>query len=174
MTALAASRMRLRRAVVLLEHDDGDVGERVLELEDVADVGAAEPVDRLVAVADDADVAVRLAEQEDELVLDRVGVLVLVDEHVLEALLVVLEHVGVALEELDGVAEQVVEVHGPGPQQAGLVLAVDVGDLALEDDLRRGRRTGRPTARRSWPRRWWRAPTGAGTAWGRGRGRGCT
>ena len=31
---------RLRRPVVLLEHDHGGVGERVLELEDVADVRA--------------------------------------------------------------------------------------------------------------------------------------
>ena len=38
----------------------------------------------LVAVAHDADVAVRLREEEDELVLDGVGVLVLVDEDVLK------------------------------------------------------------------------------------------
>ena len=73
------------------------------------------------------------ASRSDELVLDVVGVLVLVDEHVPEALAVVLEHVGVLVEQAHGVAEQVVEVHGAGPLQAGLVLAVDVGDLALED-----------------------------------------
>ena len=39
---------RLRRAVVLLELDLVRVGEVVLEVEDVADVGAAEPVDRVV------------------------------------------------------------------------------------------------------------------------------
>ena len=38
-------------------------------------------------------------EEEDELVLDRVGVLVLVDHHVLEAALVVVEQVGAALEQ---------------------------------------------------------------------------
>ena len=68
----------------------------------------------LVAVAHDADVAVLLGEGEDELVLDGVGVLVLVDEDVLEAAVVVLEEVGLGLEELDGLAEQVVEVHGAG------------------------------------------------------------
>ena len=43
----------LGRAVVLLEQDRGGVGEVLLEVEDVADVGAAEGVDRLVGVADD-------------------------------------------------------------------------------------------------------------------------
>ena len=39
-------------AVVLLQQDRGGVGEVLLEVEDVADVGAAEGVDRLVGVAD--------------------------------------------------------------------------------------------------------------------------
>ena len=69
------------------------VREGVLELHDVAQVGAAEAVDRLVAVADDRDVAVATGEQQDELVLGDVGVLVLVDENVLEALAVGLEDV---------------------------------------------------------------------------------
>ena len=72
------------------------VGEGVLEVEQVADLRAAEAVDALVGVADDADVAVRRPERDDELVLGAVGVLVLVDEHVHEAVLVALEHIGVA------------------------------------------------------------------------------
>ncbi len=43
---------RLGRAVVLLEQDRAGVGEVLLEVEDVADVGAPEGVDRLVGVAD--------------------------------------------------------------------------------------------------------------------------
>jgi hypothetical protein len=43
----------LRRAVVLLEQDHLRVREVPLELDDVADVGAAEGVDRLVGVAHD-------------------------------------------------------------------------------------------------------------------------
>src|SRR3546814_6395366 len=75
---------------------------------------SAKLVDRLIPVSHDADVAVGLGEEQDQLVLHRVGVLVLVDQHVLEAALVVLEQVGAALQELHGVAEQVVEVHGAG------------------------------------------------------------
>ena len=122
---------RLGGPVVLHQRDRGDVGERLLELEDVGDVGASEAVDRLVPIAHDGDVAVLLGQLDDQLVLDLVGVLVLVDEDVGKALAVVGEHVGVAAEQLDGVEEDVVEVHGAGPEQAGLVLAVDVGELAL-------------------------------------------
>ena len=89
----------------------------------------------LVGVAHDADVAVAVGEEEHHLVLGLVRVLVLVDEDVLEALAVVLEDVGVLAEELDGVREQVVEVHRPGLQEAGLVLGVDVGVFAVEDVL---------------------------------------
>ena len=70
------------RAVVLLELDDLGVGEVALEVEDVADVGVAEAVDRLVVVADDHQVAVLLGEQLEQPVLGVVGVLVLVDEDV--------------------------------------------------------------------------------------------
>ena len=78
----------LRRAVVLLEQDDARAREVALEVEDVADVGGAPRVDRLVGVADDADVAVAGGEQLRQLVLGDVRVLELVDEDVLVAVLV--------------------------------------------------------------------------------------
>ena len=89
----------------------------------------------LVGVADHADVAVAVGEEEHHFVLGLVGVLVLVDEDVLEALAVVLEHVGVLAEELHGVGEEIVEVHRAGLEQARLVLGIDVGVLAVEDVL---------------------------------------
>jgi hypothetical protein len=51
---------------------------------------------------------------------------------VLEALLVVMEDVGVLAQQAQRLAEEVVEVHAAGAEQAVLVLAEDVGDLALE------------------------------------------
>src|SRR5206468_2979833 len=47
-----------RRAIVLLQPDDLGAGEILLEAQDVADLGAAPGVDRLVVVADAAEVAV--------------------------------------------------------------------------------------------------------------------
>ena len=75
---------RLGRAVVLLEQDRRGVGEVVLELEDVADVGAAERIDRLVGVTDDQQIGLGVGQLLDQLVLRVVGVLVLVDQDVPE------------------------------------------------------------------------------------------
>ena len=69
----------------------------------------------------------RAGEQVGEAVLGVVGVLVLVDEHEAERLLVVLEPVGIALEQLDGLHEQVVEVHRVHLGVALLVELVGVG-----------------------------------------------
>ncbi len=123
---------RLGRAEVLLEHDRRHVGEGALELQDVADVRAAPAVDGLVGVADHADVAVRLAQQLDDLVLRVVRVLELVDEDVSEALLVRRTHVVTGLQQVRRHHEQIVEVEGVGRQQACLVLRVDVGDALAE------------------------------------------
>ena len=122
MTALAARQDVLGRAVVLLEHDRPRVRVVAFELDDVADRGAAERVDRLVGVADDDQLrrrdvgcgradelavggahltgVVRAADQlADQHVLGVVGVLVLVDQHVPEAAPVVLGDGRVALQQ---------------------------------------------------------------------------
>ena len=77
---------RLGRAIVLLEHHHGGVGERLLELEDVADVGTPEGIDGLVGITHDGDLTVLFGELEHKIVLDGVGVLIFVDEDVTEAM----------------------------------------------------------------------------------------
>ena len=132
----------LRGAVVLLEHDRARVGEVLLEVHDVADVGAAERVDRLVGVTDDhqlgrldgvlGDLRHRLleavgAQLVDQGVLRVVGVLVLVDEHVPEPATPVLAHRRERPEQVHGHHQQVVEVEGVGLAEAALVLGVRRG-----------------------------------------------
>ena len=92
------------------------------ELEDPAHLRAAEPVDRLVRVTDDDQVAAVAGERAEQGDLAGVGVLVLVDEHVPE-LPAQLVAVGVA--SIDGAADQVGVVGG------GLV--VEVGEVLLEE-----------------------------------------
>ncbi len=125
----------VRRAVVLLERDELRAREVALELEDVADVGSAEGVDRLIGVADGADVAVLAAEQLEQPVLRVVRVLVLVDEDVAERLLPALAGLREALEHLDREHEQVVEVHRVRPEHPPLVERVDVGDGLVVERL---------------------------------------
>ena len=94
--------------------DFGGVREVVLEVEDVADVGLAPAVDRLIRVADDEEVAPALGQGRDQHVLDPVGVLVLVDEDVAELLLVALEQPRVLVEQADRQPEEVIEINGVG------------------------------------------------------------
>ena len=77
---------RLRRAIVALERDDarGRI-ERTREVEDVAYGRSAERIDRLRVVADDGEPPPVWAQGEHDLRLQRVGVLVFVDEQMIEA-----------------------------------------------------------------------------------------
>ena len=88
-----------RRTVILLQAHDQRAGEIALEFEDVLDLRAAPRVDRLVVVADAADVLVLLREQPQPQILRDVGVLVLVDQHIAEAVLICTKNVRVALEQ---------------------------------------------------------------------------
>ena len=127
----------LRGAVVLLQHDRVGVGEVLLELDDVADVGAAEGVDRLIGVADDAQLSGGHAGRRgrhqlaDQRVLRVVGVLVLVDQHVPEPAPVVLGDIRQPLQQRHRLHDQVIEVERVGRAQPRLVDRVDLGDLPL-------------------------------------------
>src|SRR5436190_997843 len=90
---------RLCRAVVLLQANDLGVWKILLEVKDVAYLRAAEPVDRLCVIADHEEVAVLLCEQLQEPVLRAVGVLILVDQHLLELVRVAVAYVGIQLEQ---------------------------------------------------------------------------
>ena len=101
-----------RAAVVLLEADDLGAREVLLEVEDVADVGAAPGVDRLIRIAADRQVLVERGEVPDEQVLHPVGVLVLIHEHVPEAAGVAVANPGVVVEQVEDLEQEVIEVEG--------------------------------------------------------------
>ena len=98
--------------VVLFETDGLRVFIVAFKVQDVFDGGAAEPVDALVVIADDADVHVLAGEEARQHILCRVGVLVLVDEDIAELVLVVFPDFRLLFEEFDRVEDHVVEVHG--------------------------------------------------------------
>ena len=82
MMALAALRMVLVRAVILLELDDLDLREMLFHVEQVGDLRAAPAVDALVVIADHAEVAMLLRQGVDELELRGIGVLIFVHHDV--------------------------------------------------------------------------------------------
>ena len=116
-------------AVVLLQPDDPGPLILVLKGEDVLDGGPPEAVDGLVVVAHHADVLPFPRQQGGQLVLEVVGVLILVDEHIAELVLVVTAHVLKVPQQTHRVQDQVVEVQGVGLPEAALILHVDPGDL---------------------------------------------
>ncbi len=93
------------RAVVALQPDHLRTGEILVEAQDVVDLGAAPAVDRLVVIADAADVlrpgGAALGKQPQPEILRDVGVLVLVDEDEAEAVLELGQDLRILLQQPD-------------------------------------------------------------------------
>ncbi len=123
-----------RRAVVALQADHLSAGKILLEAQDVVDLRPAPAIDRLVVVADAADVGLRpavdrrlrLRQQPEPQILRHVGVLILVDQHVAEAVVIVGEHVGVAAQNAQRLQHQVAEVGGVQHLQPRLIGGIEL------------------------------------------------
>ena len=107
-----------QRPVVLLQLHHLRVRVIVLELQDVADVGAAPGIDGLVVVAHHHDVSAEPRQKRRDGVLGPVRVLVLIHQHVGEAALIGRQHLGEALQQQIGVQQHAVEIEGVGGLQA--------------------------------------------------------
>ena len=83
----------------------------LLELQDIANRGSTERVDRLICVTHNGEVAGWTNEFTDEDVLRVVRVLILVDQHVPELLAIARRDLGVVLHKPHGLDDDVVEVH---------------------------------------------------------------
>ena len=153
----------LSGSIILLELDDLRIRIVALERENVAHVRATKHVDRLIVIPHDREVPVLAGEMADHQILGAVGVLVLVDHDVLESLLVLLEHLGMAVEQPHGPHQQVVEVERavllengvvahPDLRSELLVVSTGGGGLVLGgDDLVLGARDQRHHAPRGIP-----------------------
>ncbi len=96
----------------------------------VLDPRAAPAIDRLVVVADDEGRAVGAGDELHPVVLDRVGVLELVDEHVTEALAVMREQRRVVAPELIRTQQQLGEIEDAGFAAGLFVVGVQLDELA--------------------------------------------
>ena len=127
---------RRRRPVVRLQPDDMRTLEILFEAQDVFHLRPAPGVDRLVVVADAADVAVALGEQTQPHVLHQVGVLILVHQDVAEPAMVVGQDVRLGPQDLRHVQQQVAEIRRVQRPQPGLVrgikhLGMAVGEVGI-------------------------------------------
>ena len=99
-------------AVVLFEPDHPGAGEVLFEAEDVAHLGAAPAIDRLVVITNTADVLVPARQKAKPEVLGGVGVLVFVHKNIAEPAAILLQHIFVGLEDGEHVKEKVAEIDG--------------------------------------------------------------
>src|SRR5262250_3199114 len=120
------------RAVVALEPDDlGAAGEVRLESENVVHLCTAPAVNRLVVVADAANTAVALSKQAQPEILGDVRVLIFVDQHIEEALLVFFEHVLMLLEQPQILEKQIAEIGSVQLLKPTLIGSVKIARLAI-------------------------------------------
>ena len=104
------------------------LGKSRSKVEDIAEIGAAPTVDRLILVAHHADVAVLLGKQAHQLVLAAVGVLILVDHDVVEASIPGFACGVVVTQQANGLQQQIVEIERIGIAQRLFVLLVERRD----------------------------------------------
>ena len=114
------------RAVILLKLYDGGVGVGLIEVKNILDSRAAEAVDALVVVTYYHNVASAVCKQLGKHELRVVSILVLVNEHVAEFVLIVSENVGIALKELYRKHNDIVKVDGVVCHHLLLIELVDI------------------------------------------------
>ena len=116
--------------MVLVQPDDGGASQNVGQAVEQGRVGAVEPVDGLVGVADDEEVGLVAQHGGQQAELGRVDVLHLVDEEVPGAPSDRLGELGVARQRVGAGHDQVVEVEQSPPTPLLLVAGEGVGHLA--------------------------------------------
>ena len=124
------------RAVVVLQPHHLGAGKILLEAQDVVDLGAAPAIDRLVVVADAAQVLRlrgigALDQQPQPQILGGVGVLVFVHQNIFEALLVLAQHIRLFTQQAKGFEQEIAEIDGVKRLQPLLVERVELRPLPL-------------------------------------------
>ena len=121
----------LRGTVVLLQFDHAQGGIVVLQVAQVGRTRPAPGIDRLIVIAHHGDGGAVARQQLHHLVLAIVGVLILVDEQIAEAVLPALECLFLRLEQLHRQPDEVVEVHRLIGAQRLLIARVEQGCALL-------------------------------------------
>src|SRR5262249_20169866 len=118
--------------VVLLETTDPGAGKSLLKAQDVADLGTAPAVDRLVVITNTTDIPPPLAEQSQPEILGNIGVLILIDQHIFEPPLIIGEHIGIVLEEAQAFKQEIPEIAGVEQLEPLLIQPIEFAPLAAK------------------------------------------
>ena len=117
--------------VVLLQFDHKGVRINFFKIQNIADICAAESVDGLVVIADDAQISVFAGQQAHQFELRVVGILVLVHHDIAEPVLVRSQDLIVGVEQFHGLHQKIVEIQRIVLFQPLLVFLVGVRDAHI-------------------------------------------
>ena len=127
------------RAVIALEPDDFRARKIALEAQNIIDLGAPPAIDRLIVVADAADIVAPLGEQPQPQILGGVGVLIFIDEHIAEAVLIEFQDLGIFAKEPQGFEQKIAEIGGVEGLQPLLIELIERRALAIGESRRLAR-----------------------------------
>ena len=113
--------------IVLFQADGFCPAEHLFKVENILDGCAAEFVNALIIVAHHADIVIAACQQPDQVELGHAGVLILIHHHIAEFFLIVFPGFGVVLQHLNGMEDEIIEVHRPGGAQTVGVRGVNFG-----------------------------------------------
>ena len=126
------------RAVILLQPHHNGARKILFKPQDIAHLGPAPAIDRLVIIAHAADVLMRLRQKPQPKVLADVGILVLVHQNIAEPALILFQHIGVFLKDHHAMQQKIAKIGGVQSAQTLLILLIKLGSTVVE-----GRSLGR-------------------------------
>ena len=101
---------RLCRAVILFEEDRLGRREIMLKFKDVPNIRLPKSVNALCIIADNADILLFLGQKADQVELKRIRILILIDQNVSVAFVILFAGFGRMPQEFDRLDEQIVEI----------------------------------------------------------------
>ena len=117
---------RLRGAVILLQLDHLRLRKYLFKIQDIADIRPSELINRLIVVADHAEISVLLRQEPYQLKLSRIGVLIFIHADITKTLLIAVEHIRIHPEQLHRFHDQIVKIQRIVLFQRILILPVSL------------------------------------------------
>ena len=96
--------------VILLQLNDFCPRKCTFKIQDIADVGTTELINRLVIIAYHAEVFIFSGQKLNQTKLRRVGILVLIHHDIAETLLIIFQHIRIRLEQIHGFKNKIIEI----------------------------------------------------------------
>ena len=112
---------RLGGAIILLQADQAAAFILLFKIQNIGNGGATEPVNTLVIIAYHANIFITTCQQTTEQILQMIGILILVHQHILELSLIITANILVLLQKFDGQQDNIIKIHRIVVQQTLLI-----------------------------------------------------